>query len=71
MCRPFKRLTDEYDSLTIPDYLESRFQDKTQRLRKVAATCLVVFVTIYVSAQIDATSTAFETFSASTTTPAR
>ena len=34
MCRPFKRLTDEYDSLTIPDYLESRFQDKTQRLRR-------------------------------------
>ena len=62
MCRPFKRLTDEYDSLTIPDYLESRFQDKTQRLRKVAATCLVVFVTIYVSAQIDATGTAFESF---------
>lgn len=62
MCRPFKRLTDEYDSLTIPDYLESRFQDHTQRLRKVAATCLVVFVTVYVSAQIDATGTAFESF---------
>ena len=62
MCRPFKRLTDEYDSLTIPDYLESRFQDKTQRIRKVAASCLVVFVTIYVSAQIDATGTAFESF---------
>mgnify|MGYP001493027246 CR=1 FL=1 len=62
MCRPFKRLTDQYDSLTIPDYLESRFNDDTQRLRKVAATCLVVFVTVYVSAQIDATGTAFESF---------
>lgn len=62
MCRRFKRRTDAYDSLTIPDYLESHFGDTSQRLRKVAATCLVVFVTIYVSAQIDATGTAFESF---------
>ncbi len=62
MCRRFKRLTDVYDAITVPDYLEARFADGTQRLRKVAAGALVVFVTIYVSAQIDATGTAFETF---------
>ncbi|RLB49737.1 MAG: sodium/proline symporter [Deltaproteobacteria bacterium] len=62
MARRFKKLTDRYDSITIPDYLESRFRDDSQRLRKIAAITLVVFVTIYVSAQIDATGTAFETF---------
>lgn len=62
MCAPFKRLTDRYDSITIPDYLESHFQDTGKTLRLVAAVALVVFVTIYVSAQIDATGTAFESF---------
>jgi sodium/proline symporter len=58
----FKRLTDKYESITIPDYLESRFKDGSQNLRKVAAGALLVFVTIYVSAQIDATGKAFESF---------
>ncbi len=62
MSRRFKRLTDRYDSITIPDYLESRFRDDTHKLRLVAAFALLVFVTIYVSAQIDATGTAFENF---------
>jgi sodium/proline symporter len=62
MSRRFKRLTDEYDSITIPDFLESHFRDGDQLLRRVAAAALVVFVTIYVSAQIDATGTAFESF---------
>ncbi|MDP6539176.1 MAG: sodium/proline symporter [Planctomycetota bacterium] len=62
MARPFKRLTDEYDSITIPDYLESRFADTGHRLRLVSALALMVFVTIYVSAQIDATGQAFERF---------
>ncbi len=62
MAKPFKRLTDSYDAITIPDYLEARFRDTQQRIRRVAAVVLVVFVTIYVSAQIDATGTAFESF---------
>ena len=62
MCRRFKRLTDRYESITIPDYLEDRFRDKSHRLRIVSAIALVVFVTIYVSAQIDATGKAFESF---------
>jgi sodium/proline symporter len=62
MSRRFHRMTQRYDSITVPDYLESRFRDKTQLIRKVAAFCLVVFVTIYVSAQIDATGKAFEDF---------
>ncbi len=62
MARKFKRLTDKYKSITIPDYLVSRFQSKTHTLRFVAAFILSVFVIIYVSAQIDATGSAFEAF---------
>lgn len=62
LAKPFKRLTDRYDAITIPDYLEARFRDGSRRLRLVAAAVLVVFITIYVSAQIDATGTAFESF---------
>lgn len=62
LCKRFKRLTDRYDSITIPDYLESRLRDKGHRIRLVSAFTLVVFVTIYVSAQIDAIGTAFEGF---------
>ncbi len=62
MARRFKRLTDRYDSITIPDYLESRFRDDRHLIRKISAFVLVVFVTIYVSAQIDATGKAFESF---------
>lgn len=62
MSRRFKRLTDRYDSITVPDYLEDRFQDHSQRLRMFSAFALVVFVTIYVAAQIFATGTAFNSF---------
>jgi sodium/proline symporter len=62
LSRRFKRLTDRYDSVTVPDYIESRFKDHTHGLRIVSAIALVVFVTIYVSAQIDATGKAFEDF---------
>lgn len=60
MAKPFKRLTDKYKAITIPDFLEGRFRPKTNLLRSIAATALSVFVIIYVSAQIDATGKAFE-----------
>ncbi len=62
MARRFKNLTDRYDAITIPDYLEARFRDPGHALRIASAGALVVFVTIYVSAQIDATGKAFEAF---------
>ncbi|MFT5144626.1 MAG: sodium/proline symporter [Rhodothermales bacterium] len=69
MAKPFKRLTDQYGSLTVPDFLVSHFSDGTpesdrltRRVRAVAAGTLAIFVTIYVSAQIDATGKAFEHF---------
>ncbi len=62
LCRRFKILTDRYDSITIPDYLESRLRDTGHKIRIVSAITLVFFVTVYVSAQIDAIGTAFEGF---------
>ena len=62
MAEKFKILTDKYNSITIPDYLVSRFKSTTHTLRIVAATALSLFVIIYVSAQIDATGSAFESF---------
>ena len=62
LARPFKRLTDSYDSMTVPDYLESRFKGSGHGLRLIAAGALIVFVPIYVSAQIHATGLAFHQF---------
>lgn len=60
MAKPFKNLTDKYDSITVPDFLESHFKTKNHKLRIIAATTLSVFVVIFVSSQIDITGKAFE-----------
>lgn len=62
MSRRFKRLSDQYDSITVPDYLESRFRDKGHGIRLIAAAALVIFVPIYAGAQVFATGTAFHSF---------
>ena len=60
MAKLFKRKSDTYGSITVPDYLQSHFKSKTHTLRILSATILSVFVIIYVSSQIDATGIAFE-----------
>ena len=60
MAKKFKRLSDFYDSITVPDYLESHFKTNKHTLRVISATALSLFVVIYVSSQIDATGIAFE-----------
>ncbi len=62
MAHRFKRLTDRYDSITVPDYLETRLRDTGHGLRLIAAGALVVFVPIYAGAQVFATGTAFHAF---------
>jgi sodium/proline symporter len=62
MAKRFKRFSDIYESITIPDYLVSRFKSKTHHLRLISSIILSVFVVIFVSAQIDATGSAFEAF---------
>ena len=62
MARKFKRMTNEYDSITIPDFLVSHFKSNNNLIRIVSATALSLFVIVYVSAQIDITGKTFESF---------
>ena len=62
MAKRFKRLTDRYDAITVPDYLEARLRDSGHWLRLIAAGALLVFVPIYAGAQVFATGTAFNAF---------
>ncbi|MFO8152088.1 sodium/proline symporter PutP [Thioalkalivibrio sp.] len=39
-----------HDSLTIPDFLEHRFEDRTRLLRIISAVVILVFFTLYISA---------------------
>ena len=60
MAKRFKRRSDKYKAITIPDYLQSHFKSSTNTLRVIAASVLVIFVTIYVASQMDVTGIAFE-----------
>ncbi len=60
MAKRFKRRSDAFGSITIPDYLQSHFKSTTHTLRILSASVLSIFVVIYVSSQIDATGIAFE-----------
>jgi sodium/proline symporter len=60
MAKRFKKRSDRFGSITIPDYLESHFKTKTHTLRAVAAAALVIFIVIYVASQIDITGVAFK-----------
>jgi sodium/proline symporter len=59
---PFKEYTDRYDSITVPDYLESRFGD-TQHLFRLASVVIIsTMVTAYTAAQLTASGKAFSSF---------
>ncbi|MCA9274142.1 MAG: sodium/proline symporter [Phycisphaerales bacterium] len=62
LAKRFKRLSDRYDSITVPDYLESRLRDSGHWLRLIAAGSLVIFVPIYAGSQVYATGKAFHSF---------
>lgn len=62
MAERYKKLTDHYDSITMTDYLVSRFKVTSHTLRLVASISLAILILIYISAQIDATGSAFERF---------
>jgi len=48
------------DAITIPDYLEKRFDDHSRRLRIIASLVIVVFFTLYTSAGLVAGGKLFE-----------
>jgi SSS family solute:Na+ symporter len=48
------------DSITLPDYLEHRFADKTHLLRLISAVVIVVFFTLYTASGVVAGGKLFE-----------
>ena len=62
VARPFKAYTDRFDSITVPDFLEDRFRDGRQILRRLSAFIIVSMVALYVAAQLVAAGKAFDSF---------
>ncbi len=62
IARKLKVESDKYDSITVPDYLESRFQDSRHILRLISACIIIVMVLIYIAAQMIAAGKAFSDF---------
>jgi sodium/proline symporter len=58
----FKEYTDRYDSITVPDYLESRFRDTRHVIRLVSVVIILTMVTAYIAAQLTASGKAFGSF---------
>lgn len=58
----FKEYTDRYNSITVPDFLESRFQDTRHVFRIVSFVIIFTMVTAYTAAQFTATGKAFSSF---------
>ncbi len=50
------------DSITIPDFLENRFKDRTKALRIISGMLILTFYTLYVSSGIIAGGKTFESF---------
>lgn len=55
-----RRYSEILKSITIPDYLNSRFADSTNSLRITGIIVMVLFQTVYVTAQFVAAGTVFE-----------
>jgi len=62
LSRRIKRLSDQSDSITVPDVLAARFDDKAHVLRKISVLIILVMVGAYVAAQMVATGKAFDGF---------
>lgn len=59
---PFKRMADRYGSITVPDFLESRFHDSRHVLRILSIIIIFSMVMAYTSAQLKAAGKAFGSF---------
>lgn len=52
IAKRFRRFTERLRSLTIPDFLEDRYQDDTHLIRGVATSIITIFMVAYVSVQL-------------------
>ena len=59
---PFKEYTDRYGSITVPDFLTSRFRDRGNVFRWISLIVIVSMVAAYTAAQLTAIGKAFESF---------
>lgn len=62
LSRRIKRLSDQSDSITVPDLLAARFNDRAHVLRKLSLLIILLMVGAYVAAQMVATGKAFAGF---------
>ncbi|MGI9179294.1 MAG: sodium:solute symporter family transporter, partial [Longimicrobiaceae bacterium] len=62
VARPFKEYTDRFDSITVPDFLEDRFRDTRQVIRRLSAVIIFSMVAVYTAAQLTASGKAFQAF---------
>jgi sodium/proline symporter len=60
--RRLKRLSDETDSITLPDVLAARFDDRRHILRSIAVVIILTMVCAYVTAQMVASGKALGAF---------
>ncbi|MGH8223634.1 MAG: sodium/proline symporter [Woeseiaceae bacterium] len=60
--RRLKRLSDETDSITLPDVFAARFGDRRQLLRGIAVVIILTMVCAYVTAQMVASGKALGSF---------
>ena len=56
-----RRYTDMMDNLTLPDFFESRFKDKSNALRILSVLIILIFMISYVASQFQAGGKAFST----------
>ncbi len=62
VARRLKALGDATDSITVPDVLAAKFNDRWHLVRAISVLIIVVMVTTYVTAQMVATGKAFSSF---------
>ncbi len=60
--RRLKRLSDDTDSITVPDVLAARFHDSWHIIRGIAVAIILIMVTTYVTAQMVASGKALSGF---------
>jgi sodium/proline symporter len=51
VAKRLRRITAFFRAITIPDYLETRFDDKTHTLRIISVIVIAIFMTGYIAAQ--------------------
>lgn len=59
VARPLREATEKFNSLTLPDYFESRFSDETKLLRLLSALVILLFFTFYAASGMVAGATLF------------